>query len=219
MTSPSLSSDEVRKAVQQQAGKLLSQVAGFVGVRTVEIGLRLGLLEEIGKHTEGITSEALARQMGFDPLYVQVWCRSAYAAEVLELVENGSYTLAPYMDKLLLDRDFPGYIGGLPQLITKPEIFDRFGENLPSGQQMWWDQCSPEFIQGASGTGRPFYTRLIPAGLAKVSGLSDRLELGARVLEMACGAGIGVDPPGRDVPQVLHCGGRWRHLLPETGVR
>ncbi|MCH8086776.1 MAG: hypothetical protein IIC81_02865, partial [Chloroflexi bacterium] len=55
MTSTSLSADEVRKAVQQQAGKLLSQVAGFVGVRTVEIGLRLGLLEEIEKHKEGIT--------------------------------------------------------------------------------------------------------------------------------------------------------------------
>ena len=53
MTSTSLSADEVRKAVQQQAGKLLSQVAGFVGVRTVEIGLRLGLLEEIGKHNRG----------------------------------------------------------------------------------------------------------------------------------------------------------------------
>ena len=192
MTSTSLSADEVRKAVQQQAGKLLSQVAGFIGVRTVEIGLRLGLLEEIEKHKEGITTEALARQRGFDPFYVEVWCRSAYAAEVLELAENGSYTLASYMDKLLLDQDFPGYIGGLPLVIIQPEFFDRFGENLPSGKQIWWDECSPEFIKGVSGTGQPFYTRLIPAGLAKVSGLSDRLEQGARVLEMACGAGIGL---------------------------
>lgn len=192
MTEAGQPAEDVQQAMQQQAGKLLSQVAGYVGVRTMEIGLRLGLLEEIAKHPEGITVEALAKQSSLDPLYVQVWCRSAYAAEVLDLGEGGGYKLAPHLDKLLLSRDHPGYIGGIPGIMVQPEFFDRFAENLPSGQRIWWDQCSPNFIKSVSETARPFYTRLIPGGLSRVPELSERLEEGTRVLELACGAGVGL---------------------------
>jgi ubiquinone/menaquinone biosynthesis C-methylase UbiE len=43
-----------------------------------------------------------------------------------------------------------------------------------------------------SGTGRSFYTRLIPGALARVPGLSDRLARGGQVLDLACGAGVGL---------------------------
>ncbi len=201
MTQPATSPREIQQAIQQQAAKLLSQAAGYVGIRTIDIGLHHGLFEEISKHPDGITAEALARQKGLDPLYTQVWCRSAYASEVLELRENQTYKLAPHIDKLLLDQDFPGYIGGLPRVIEQPEMFDQFSEKLPTGQRTWWDQCSPNFIQMVSATGRPFYTRLIPNGLSKVRGLSDRLAQESRILELACGAGIGLTRIAKTYPQ------------------
>ena len=43
-----------------------------------------------------------------------------------------------------------------------------------------------------SGTGRPFYTRLIPNGLSQIPGLTEKLESGANVAELASGAGIGL---------------------------
>ncbi|OGO49478.1 MAG: hypothetical protein A2148_05495 [Chloroflexi bacterium RBG_16_68_14] len=167
-------------------------MAGYVGVRTMDIGLRLGLFEAIAKHERGITPEALAKKKGVDPFYTQVWCRAAYASEVLELTGDGTYRLAPHMDKLLLDHDFPGYVGALPGIVLQPEMFDRFAEHLPSGQRIWWDQCSPDWIRMVSGTARPFYTRVIPGGLSRIPGLSDRLADGARVLDLACGAGVGL---------------------------
>ena len=206
MTQQNPSPEEVQQAVQQQVGKLLSQVAGYVGVRTMEMGLRLGLLAEVAKHPQGITTDNLARQMGMDPFYVQVWCRSAYASELLELAENQGYVLAPYLDKLLLDQDFPGHIGGLPGIMVQPEIFDQFAEKLPSGERIWWDQCSPTWIQMVSDTARPFYTRLIPGGLSQVPGLSDRLAQGMRVLEMACGAGNGLIRTAQTYPQTAIVG-------------
>ena len=192
MTQQRTPPEEVRQAIQQQAGKLVSQVAGYVGVRTMEIGLRFGLLEEISKHPQGIAAEALARQKGLAPFYVEVWCRSAYASELLELGENRTYRLAPYMDRLLLDQDFPWYIGGIPSILVQPEFFDQFAEKLPSGEQTWYDQFSPTYIQTISLTTRSFYTRLIPGGLSQVPGLSDRLSPRARILELACGAGVGL---------------------------
>jgi SAM-dependent methyltransferase len=186
--------------IPQQAGKLLTQIAGYVGVRTIVIGLRLGLLEEIGKHEDGITTESLAQQLSLDSFYVGVWCRSAYSAEILDLGEQDRYRLAPHMDKLLLDVNFPGHIGGVPQVMVQPEFFERFEEKLPSGDRLWWDQCSPDFIKAVSGTGRPFYNRMIPGGLAKVPGLQKRLEDGASVMELACGAGNGLAAMAKTYP-------------------
>ena len=202
----SQSPEQLQQAMQQQAGKLLSQVAGYVGVRTIDIGLRLGLLEEIAKHPEGITTDELTKQTGLDPLYVQVWCRAAYASEVLELPDGHKYTLAPHVDKLLLDHDHPGYIGGLPRIMLEREFFDLFAENLPSGQRIWWDQCSPSFIESVSQTARPFYTRLIPGGLTQVPGLSEKLAQDAHVLELACGAGVGLMRMAQTYPRSTFVG-------------
>lgn len=137
----------VSQDIQQQASKLLSHVAGYVGLRTMDIGLRYGLIEELARHPNGMTADELAQARGLDPFYVRVWCRSAYAAEVLELGDDGqTFRLAPYVDKLLLDRDFPGYIGAMPGVMTQPEVFDHFAERLPSGERLWWDQCSPAWM-------------------------------------------------------------------------
>ncbi len=181
-----------QQEVQAQAGKVLAQVAGYVGVRTIQIGLRSGLLGEISKQPAGITARSLSERTGFDDLYVEVWCRSAYASEILDLGEGETYRLAPHMNELLLDADFPGWIGAIPGVLDEPEMFDVFEQRLESGQRTWWDEASHDFIAGVSGTGRPFYTRLIPNGLGKITGLAEKLESGAAVAELACGAGTGL---------------------------
>lgn len=181
-----------QQEIQQQAGKILAQFAGYVGVKTMEIGLRSGLLEEIAKHPQGISADDLAKQKGFDPLYTSVWCRSAYAAEVLDLGGNQTYNLAPHMETLLLNQDSPGYVGGLPPVFTQPEMFDVLARNLTSGERIWWDKTSPAWIQGVSGTGRAFYNRLIPGGMSQIPGLADKLANGAIFADLACGAGVGL---------------------------
>ena len=192
MAQTNQATQDIQQAIQQQAGKVISQVAGYVGLRAIDIGLQHGLLAALATNPLGMTAEALAEETGLDPFYTEVWCRSAYAAEVLEVGEYEAYRLAPHMDKLLLDKDFPGYVGGLPGVMVQPEIFDRFAENLPSGKRMWWNESSPAFIDKVSTTGQPFYTRLIPTGLSRVPGLDESLANGAKVLEMACGTGAGL---------------------------
>ena len=72
-------------SIQAESSKILSQVAGYVGVRTVALGLRSGLLAAIAESADGVSARALAAQLDLDPFYVAVWARAAYAAEVLEL--------------------------------------------------------------------------------------------------------------------------------------
>lgn len=178
--------------IKDQAGKILAHVAGYVGGRTIEIGLAHGLIETLARHPAGLTAGELARVRGLDPYYVGVWCRSAVANEIVHREDDGTYRLAPHMDTVLLDGTSPAYVGGTVAVLAQPEIFDRFRETLASGERTWWDKVGPGFIEGVAGTGGAFYVRLVPGGLAQVPGLSDRLRDGARIIDTACGAGVGL---------------------------
>ena len=93
--------------MKDQAGKVLSQVAGFIGVKTIEMGLRLGLIQDLADNPAGLTASDLASRTGMDPEYTKVWCRAAYASELLDLAGPDTYVLAAHMDTLLLNEDSP----------------------------------------------------------------------------------------------------------------
>ncbi len=183
--------NEQAPSVADQAQVVLPHAAGYASHRTIGIGLRSGLIEALAQRPEGATADELAASLGFDPFYVGVWLRSALAAGVLTRAGDG-HQLAPHMAALLLDRDSPAYVGALFQVLEQHELFGRFEEVLASGERLWWDDTSPEWIAGVAGSGRPFYTRLVPGGLSQVPGLAERLEAGCRVVDTACGAGTGV---------------------------
>ena len=178
--------------IKERAGVLLGLAAAFVGFRTVELGLRHGLIAETAMRPDGVTPDALAQATGLAPFFVEVWCRSAFAADLLESVGEDAYRLAPHLQTLLLDADSPTYMGGTFLVLSQPEFFDQFSESLQSGKGIWWSDTSPEFIESVSLTGRAFYNRLIPKGLEGVPGLGAHLAGGTQVLELACGVGIGL---------------------------
>ncbi|GMR03135.1 MAG: hypothetical protein BMS9Abin20_1501 [Acidimicrobiia bacterium] len=178
--------------MQEQAGALLGQAAGYVGVRTIEMGLTHGLIQAAAAHPEGLEANELAVHTNLDPFYTEVWCRAAHATGVLDDAGSGRYRLAEHMDTLLLDVTSPGYVGAIFTLFEQPEIFDGFRADLPTGEGIWWNKCSSAFIANVSGTGAAFYTRLIPGGLSEVPGLDEQLAGPSRILELASGSGKGL---------------------------
>lgn len=177
--------------LQQQAPVVLGHVAGYVGHRTIAIGLRTGLIAVLDAAPEPMTPDVLADHLDLDAFYVSVWCRAALAAGICER-DGAAYRLSPHMGTLLLDPTSPAYAGGVFAVTEKDEMFGRFERVLPSGERMWWDDTSPEWIRGVADTGTPFYVRLVPGGLEQVPGLAERLSQGGRIVDTACGAGNGV---------------------------
>ncbi len=178
--------------IQEQASEVLMPLAaGYVGHRTVAMGLRQGLIATLAGRPDGMTAADLAATRDLDPFYVEVWCRAALAAGVL-VADEDRYRLTEHMDTLLLDEASPGHAGPMFTLMEQPEMFEQFEEALVTGERTWWDEASTDFIANVSGTGRPFYTRLVPGGLAEVPGLADQLAGDCRILDTACGAGLGV---------------------------
>ena len=171
---------------QEQAGALLGNAAGYIATRTIRIGLDHGLFELIAERGP-VSSADIAESAGIDGLYSEVWCRSAFAAGVLDGHDEGAYTLAPHIEMLLLDKSSPGYLGGLFKVLTQPEVFDTFDKNLESGERIWWDQTSPAWISAVGETGGAFNTRFIPGGISQVPGATDLYPLGGRLLNWLAG--------------------------------
>jgi SAM-dependent methyltransferase len=204
-TSVDPTANEARPDVKQQAGMLLQQVAGYVGTRTTQLGLRAGLIEALADADQGLTPGELAVEADIDPFYAEVWCRAAIGAGLV--VRDGErLRLGEHLDVLLLEGEHPAHVGAMVRILEHPEIFDRFGERLATGERTWWDQCSPDFIGGVAATGLPFYVRLIPGGLSRVPGVEDLLQGPARVLDTACGAGAGLVRLGEMYPDVTLTG-------------
>ena len=170
------------------APKVLGLIAGYVGHRTVTTGLRSGLIARLADSPA--TADDLADALHLDPFYVAVWCRAALGAGILER-DGAGFRLAGHMATLLLDSSSPAFVGGVFGVLESPEVFGRFEASLASGERMWWEDTSPEWIAAVAGTGTPFYTRLVPGGLAQVPGLAERLDAGCAVVDTACGAGVG----------------------------
>lgn len=183
--------------LQEQALRLLTHIAGYVGHRVVSMGLRQGLIPALAGAEAGLSPDQIAEQCNLDPFYVAVWCRGALASGICDPVGATAnletpLRLAPQVATLLLDTTHPAYVGGVFTVLEQHEVFDRFESVLGNGDGLWWDDCSPEWITGVAGTGTPFYTRLVPGGLDQIPGLTDRLDGGGRILDTACGSGSGM---------------------------
>lgn len=192
--------------IKDQAAVLLPHMAGYVGHRTVTIGLRQGLIALLAQHPEGLTADEIATELGLDRFYVSVWARAARAAGCCERSDGERVRLAPHMDTLLLDPMSPAYLGGSFTVLEQYELFGRFEDHLADGARLWWDACRPEFIEGVSATGTPFYVRLVPDGLSRIPGLADVLARPCRILDTACGAGAGLVRLARSYPSVTVVG-------------
>ena len=116
MTTPdgSQTSQPAGPEVPEQAGKILSQFAGYVGFKTIEMGLNNGLFEALRQHPDGLTADELAGEAGTDEFYTGVWSQAASGARRRTVPGSSNWPertntfLPPHMDKLLLDTDFPG---------------------------------------------------------------------------------------------------------------
>jgi SAM-dependent methyltransferase len=188
---PALPAAAPAPELRDEASRLLGLLAGHVATRTVQLGLAHGVIEALARHPDGTTVSDLAAETRLDPYFLATWSRAAFAAQLIDGDESG-YWLAPHIATLLLDDSSPAVVGPTFAVLGQPEIFDRFSAEFATGTRMWWNDTSPDFIRAVARTGHPFYVRLIPGGLSRIPGLDARLAGDARILDTACGSGLGL---------------------------
>ncbi len=172
--------------LQAATGKVLASYAGYMNTWSIELGLRLGLFDAI-RENPGISAGKLAETLNYDPLYTKVWCNATYAGGFIEK-SDGGFALAPHMDTVLLDPDFPMAAGGTAFTMTAlREHMVSLRERFRTGERTWWDRTSIEFRESVGMASYPFYVRLVRHAFPKMPGVQAALEAGGRVLELACG--------------------------------
>jgi len=176
----------------------------------VYLGVRLGLYDELAAGGPA-TAAALAERAGVAPRYAREWLEQQAVAGLLEVddaarpADDRVYSLPAAHAPVLTSSDdplsmvaaaaFP--LGGVA--LALPRLLDayRSGEGLPDGE------FGDDWRTGHSGGNRALFAhRLVPWLRRFLPDVDARLAAGARVADVACGAGWAGIALARAYPEV-----------------
>ncbi len=160
----------------------------------IHLGDRLGLYRFLaGKGP--LTAEQVAEQTGYHPRWILEWLRGQEAAKLLEydaaaetfeLTDVGASVLADENHSLF----FAAGAFAAPQ---EPSVVERLAEAFTTGIGLSWEELGPN---GAHRTERMLgpWSRLafIPKVIPALDGVQAKLEAGAKVADVGCGAGLAI---------------------------
>jgi len=173
-----------------QVERIFAWRRGFNAMHLIDLGIRLGLFKALAE-SPNATAASVAQRLGLHAPYVEIWCTTAYAFELLDADEERRFRLAPYMSEILANPAHPRYLGGYVQLGTQfatddyrlaPEAF-RTGATAPfQGRSHAFAEVVAQAIAGVN----VMVARKILPGLP---GVAEKLSGGAALLEVGCGTG------------------------------
>lgn len=173
----------------QLGARIFAWRRGFNAMHLIDLGLQLGLFEALAR-SPGLSSEALAAQLGLHAPYVRTWCTTAYSLALLE-ADGDALRLAPHVDTVLADRRHPRHLGGYVQLGTQfaTDDYRAAAGGLRTGARVPFQGRSAAFAeviaQALAGVNLMVARKVLPA----MAPLAEVLNAGGALLEVGCGSG------------------------------
>ena len=185
----------------QQVTKLYDLIAGYHATYLIEIARELGVWEAVAERP-GITSADLAQRIGADGFYVDALCRTAFAFELLDR-EGRGWRMPPHFDQILGAPGSSFYLGRAARthMAVGEDYADypaRFRDGSRRPYQAHDERFMREVAEGLKTLPRIFVDLVLP----NLPSVRDRLESGAHVLDVGCGAGWGVVQLAERFPRV-----------------
>jgi len=187
-----------------QAMKVFEWAAGAASLRMAYYGIKLGLFDAIAHSEGGLTLDDLAAHTGLDPRYLNAWARTALAGDLLEYSpSDGKFTMAAFMDQLLLDESDFQYSAGLAtSFAVESRLADRVGACFQSGEGIPFADYGQEMVESIHAFSKAAYELFLPSVLLpELPELMHRLSAGGTILELGCGAGAGLVSLARTFPE------------------
>jgi SAM-dependent methyltransferase len=177
--------------VEMFAGQLATELGAAIGAALIDLGDRLGLYRAMADGAP-VTAAELAARTGTHERYVREWLNAQAAGGIVAYEPAGdSYTLPPEHAFVLADEDSPVYMAGHVQsAVAAMDARGRIAECFRTGEGMAWGEHNAHVCHG---TERAFATayrhQLVDEWLPALDGVVERLQAGARVLDVGCGHG------------------------------
>src|SRR5579884_3765438 len=171
--------------------KIVGDMAAAMSGSLVITGTKLGLykaLAEIGP----ATSTDLARHLGLDERYVREWLSAQAASGFVDYDSAGQrFSLNAEQRMALSNEDSPVYVAPAFELIASTYIDEpKITEAFQSGAGVGWHEHHECLFRGCEKFFRPGYrANLVSSWLPSLGGVVEKLERGAKVADIGCGAG------------------------------
>jgi ubiquinone/menaquinone biosynthesis C-methylase UbiE len=175
-------------SAKAQMEKVREFEKGFMATHLINLGAKLGIFEALNENKDGLTVPVLAAKLGIHEPYVKIWCQSAYHFEILDGDEKGRFTLQPYLDEILGDRNhFRNYLANIAMDV------DLIGDGFAKASGAFRTgkpreiYNSPEFSELAYEPTHNIALAFLFMIFPKHPKLNQLLKKGIRFLDIGCG--------------------------------
>src|SRR6202158_5855161 len=168
----------------------------------IYLGDRMGLYQALNGGG-AITSEELARKTGLHERWIREWLYGQAAANLIDYKGEGRFELSPESALVLANENSPFFLaGGFCALPQQMAVLTLLPDSFKSGRGLTYDQLGPEVNRGVERLLAPWFrTQLVPNALPKLEGVVPKLQTGAKVADVGCGAGVALIEMAKAYPR------------------
>jgi ubiquinone/menaquinone biosynthesis C-methylase UbiE len=187
---------------QKFAEGVFSHLAGAVVSGMIYLGDRMGLYQALNG-AGPLSSEELARKTGLNERWVREWLYQQATAGIIDYKGESRFELSSEGALVLADENSPFFLGGgfcaIPQQMA---LLNDLPRSFKSGLGLSYDQFGSEVNLGVERMLAPWFrTQLVPSALPRLDGVVAKLQAGAKVADVGCGAGLAIIEMAKAFPR------------------
>jgi len=157
----------------------------------IHLGDRLGLYKALDG-AGPVTAAELAERTGLDRRWVHEWLRGQGAAGLVDTADGEVFELTPEAAEVLAGEGRSVWFaaGAFNGAALPEDSVPRLMEAFRTGRGLSYDELGPRGAHAVERLTAPWTElALVPIVLPRLAGVVERLEAGARVADVGCGAG------------------------------
>ncbi len=183
--------DDRLEELREFAGRAMQYKQGEVVSLMMHVGDRLGLYKAMAG-AGPLTAAELAQRSGLQERWLLEWLRNQAAAEIIAHRGGDRFELTDVGAEALTDENSTFHIAGWFFPPVDRSVIEGMVEAFRTGIGLTWDDHGPDATHWLQRTTGPQHRALVSRVLPLMEGVVPRLEKGAKVVDIGCGAGEAV---------------------------